>query len=81
MKRILTLSLTLLLLLSAVPAVSAEQVVATEEDVILLAGKGHEEYEITREGRRSFSEKELVKEAFALRLQRSKSTHVTETEP
>ena len=38
MKRILTLSLTLLLLLSAVPAVSAEQVVATEEDVILLAG-------------------------------------------
>lgn len=50
-------------------------------DLILLAGKGHEEYEITREGRRSFSEKELVKEAFALRLQRSKSTHVTETEP
>ncbi len=38
MKRILTLALTFLLLLCAVPAVSAEQIVATEEDVILLAG-------------------------------------------
>ncbi len=38
MKRILTFALTLLLLLCAVPAVSAEQIVATEEDVILLAG-------------------------------------------
>ena len=38
MKRISTLALTLLLLLCAVPAVSAQQVVATEEDVILLAG-------------------------------------------
>lgn len=38
MKRILTLALSLLLLLCAVPAVSAEQVVATEEDIILLAG-------------------------------------------
>lgn len=36
-------------------------------DVILLAGKGHEEYEITREGRRRFSEREIVKEALALR--------------
>lgn len=38
MKRILTLALSLLLLLCAVPVVSAEQMVATEEDVILLAG-------------------------------------------
>ena len=38
MKRMLTLSLTLLLLLSAIPAVSAEQIVAAEEDIILLAG-------------------------------------------
>ncbi len=38
MKRILTLATTLLLLLCAVPAVSAEQIVATEDDVILLAG-------------------------------------------
>jgi len=33
-------------------------------DLILLAGKGHEEYEITREGRRPFCESEIVREAF-----------------
>ena len=49
-------------------------------DLILLAGKGHEEYEITREGRRSFSEKELTKAAFAKRLGRRKNTDVTENE-
>ena len=38
MKRILTLAMTLLLLLCAGPAVSAQQIVATEDDVILLAG-------------------------------------------
>lgn len=38
MKRILTLALSLLLLLTAVPAVSAAPIVATEEDVVLLAG-------------------------------------------
>jgi len=38
MKRILTLFLPLILLLSAVPAVAAEQIVAAEEDIILLAG-------------------------------------------
>lgn len=38
MKRMLTLALSLLLLLSAVPVASAEPWVATEEDVILLAG-------------------------------------------
>ena len=38
MKRILTLALSLFLLLCAVPVVSAAPMVATEEDVILLAG-------------------------------------------
>lgn len=38
MKRILTLALSLLLLLTAVPAVSAAPIVAAEEDVVLLAG-------------------------------------------
>ncbi len=33
-------------------------------DWILLAGKGHEEYEIDREGRKPFSEREIVLEAF-----------------
>ena len=35
---------------------------ARRGDVILLAGKGHEEYEITREGRRRFSEREIAAE-------------------
>ena len=34
-------------------------------DVILLAGKGHETYEITRGGRRQFDEREIVQRAFA----------------
>ena len=40
MKRIVVLTLSLIVLLSALPAfpVSAAQIVATEEDVILLAG-------------------------------------------
>ena len=33
---------------------------ARRGDVILLAGKGHEEYEITRHGRRRFSEREIA---------------------
>lgn len=37
---------------------------ARADDLILLAGKGHEEYEITGEGRRPFFEKEIVREAF-----------------
>ena len=35
---------------------------ARRGDVILLAGKGHEEYEITREGRKRFSEREIAAE-------------------
>ncbi len=37
---------------------------ARKNDLILLAGKGHEEYEITREGKAPFSEKELVRNAW-----------------
>lgn len=36
---------------------------AHEGDVILLAGKGHEEYEIDRAGKRFFSEKQIAAEA------------------
>ena len=37
---------------------------AKRGDVILLAGKGHEEYEIDKEGKHPFCEKALVREAF-----------------
>lgn len=36
---------------------------AHEGDILLLAGKGHEEYEIDRSGKRFFSEKQIVAEA------------------
>ncbi len=39
---------------------------ARRGDIILLAGKGHETYEITYEGSKPFSEKELVREAVEL---------------
>lgn len=32
-------------------------------DIILLAGKGHETYEITAEGKKSFNEKQIISEA------------------
>lgn len=35
---------------------------ARRGDVILLSGKGHEEYEITRDGRKRFSEREIARE-------------------
>ncbi len=37
---------------------------AQKNDLILLAGKGHEDYEITRTGKRAFDERKIVKEAF-----------------
>lgn len=40
---------------------------AEKGDTVLLAGKGHEEYEITREGKRRFCEKEIAMAAFAER--------------
>ena len=36
---------------------------ARSDDIILLAGKGHETYEIDREGRHPFDEREIVQEA------------------
>ena len=45
---------------------------AGENDLILLAGKGHEEYEIRRDGKYPFYEKEIVKAAFAERRQAEK---------
>ena len=43
---------------------------ARQGDIIILAGKGHETYEITREGRRPFDERELVRQAYARRRAR-----------
>ena len=40
---------------------------ATAGDLILLAGKGHEEYEISRAGRRRFCEREIVTDAYEAR--------------
>ena len=36
---------------------------ARADDIILLAGKGHETYEIDREGRHPFDEREIVRSA------------------
>jgi len=38
---------------------------ARKDDIILLAGKGHEQYEITRQGRMPFDEAALVRRAAA----------------
>lgn len=40
---------------------------AAEGEIILIAGKGHEDYEITKQGKRSFSEREIINEAFVKR--------------
>jgi UDP-N-acetylmuramoyl-L-alanyl-D-glutamate--2,6-diaminopimelate ligase len=37
---------------------------AKPKDLILLAGKGHEEYELNRYGKHPFSERRIVLEAF-----------------
>ncbi len=37
---------------------------ARQGDIIILAGKGHEQYEINASGRHSFCEKEIVKKAY-----------------
>ncbi len=49
-------------------------------DVVLLAGKGHEEYEIDRTGRKYFSEKDIATRAYRARLQRKRDQETTETE-
>ena len=43
---------------------------ARPKDLILLAGKGHEEYELNRFGKHPFSERGIVLEAFEERLSR-----------
>lgn len=43
---------------------------AERGDVILLAGKGHEEYEIDADGRHFFSERQIVLDAYAKRIQK-----------
>jgi UDP-N-acetylmuramoyl-L-alanyl-D-glutamate--2,6-diaminopimelate ligase len=45
---------------------------AREGDLLLLAGKGHETYEIGKDGRRPFCEEQIVKDAFLLRRNRKK---------
>ena len=50
-------------------------------DLILLAGKGHEEYEIVGGERRPFSEGWLVKEAFRARLRAQNGEDKNEGEP
>ncbi len=45
---------------------------AEKNDLILLAGKGHEEYEIDRTGRHRFSERELVLKACEERCRRER---------
>ena len=37
---------------------------ARKDDIILVAGKGHENYEITADGKHPFSEKEIIVKAF-----------------
>ena len=39
---------------------------AEKGEIILLAGKGHENYTIDNNGKRSFSEKEIIKKALGL---------------
>ena len=50
-------------------------------DLILLAGKGHEQYEIVGEERRPFSEGSLVKEAFRARLHAKNDKEQNKGEP
>lgn len=50
-------------------------------DLILLAGKGHEEYEIVGGERRPFCEGSLVKEAFRARLREKNGDDENEGEP
>ncbi len=38
------------------------------DDIVLVAGKGHEDYEITKEGKRPFSEKAILLEAYNEKL-------------
>ncbi len=46
---------------------------AREGDLILLAGKGHEEYEINQNGKMRFSEREIVRAAYRDRAERERT--------
>ena len=48
---------------------------ARSGDILLLAGKGHEEYEIRRDGKFPFCEKEIVRQAFLARRRDEKREH------
>jgi len=43
---------------------------AKEGEIILIAGKGHEDYEINAQGKHSFSERQIITEAFEKRQKR-----------
>ena len=51
---------------------------AKPKDLILLAGKGHEEYELNRNGKIPFSERKIVLEAFEERKSRKDQTAETD---
>ena len=51
---------------------------ARPKDVILLAGKGHEQYELRRDGKIPFSEKEIVLKAFEERVRQTGRTDQTD---
>lgn len=53
---------------------------ARAKDLILLAGKGHEEYEITKTGKHPFSEKKIAIKAYEARMQREMRTGDIDTE-
>lgn len=48
---------------------------ARSGDILLLAGKGHEEYEIKGNARMPFSEREIVKECLALRARKKEDAN------
>ena len=53
---------------------------AQKGDMILLAGKGHEEYEITRTERLPFCEKEIVRAAFERRRREEQTPNAMEND-
>ena len=53
---------------------------AQKNDLILLAGKGHEEYEITRTERLPFCEKEIVRAAFERRRREAQTPNTMEND-
>ena len=53
---------------------------ARKDDLILLAGKGHEEYEIIRDEIRPFSEKKIVQECYVERLKQKHNDNEREAD-